>query len=151
MRIVTHAKKLAVVVAMLATSCDRTAHQFARSASALAIPASASVVSFEDQPSGLLGEDLFARAEFQLSAAELEPLVQQAHNLGYTFVDTSKEPAVDVAKRVGVGQSGLSQIAAQLRFGCKGLFRYRSEGPADYSVVVLDVTHRRIVVEVLIL
>jgi hypothetical protein len=117
----------------------------------LTIPSSARVVQFVDKPSGWIGEDLIARAEFDLSPTELEPLIDQAHALGYSFVDSSRESVIDVGRRLGVGQFALPELSVQLRLGCKGLFRYVSEGEGAYSLVVLDITHHRVVVEVEIL
>ena len=148
----TAGTRLACVVVSLAhLACARSPHALARQVSGLSIPSDATVLSFKDEASGLVGEDLFARAELEVTESSFASLVSQAQRSGYRPVVALKSQPLDPINEFGVSERGISEAAAEVSAESGSLFRYIRHSASAYSLVVLDAGRHRIVVQSVIL
>jgi len=133
----------------------RTPHRLARQVSSLEVPGRARVLSFRDEASGFLGQDLWVEVELALSPADFSRLRAEAIQEGWQAVVHSDPPDLavsrDSANQFGVSTTGASDAAAELPLGTSGLFRYERDTQSSYSLAVLDPARQRLLVRVLIL
>jgi len=139
------------MVSLAHLACARSPHALARQVSGLNIPFDATVLSFKDDASGLIGEELFARVELEVSESSFASLVSQAQRSGYRPVVATESQPLDLVSEFGVAERGISEAAAEASAHSGSLFRYIRHSASAYSLVVLDAGRHRIVVQSVIL
>lgn len=140
-----------LTLAMGTSACDRSPHAFAQEISGLAIPSAARVLSFTDEAVGIVGEDLLARVELQLTPSDFSALTEAARRLGYVPITERVLLGADPVNQFGISERGVGEAQAEVPQGSEGLFRYVRETPTSYTLVVLDSSQHRLVVQAVVL
>jgi len=109
------------------------------------------VLSFKDAASGLVGEDLFARVELEVTEPSFASLVSQAQRSGYRPVVALASQLLDPVNEFGVSERGIAEAGAEVSGESGSFFRYVRHSASAYSLVVLDAGRHRIVVQSVIL
>ena len=136
----------AVLAGLLCTSCSREPTSLASRFSGLDLPSSGEVLQFEDEASGLVGEDLFVRVVLRYENEDFSGLLVQAASRGYTRVPEG------VSYAEAVSRLSLPEVVWDLlRDVESGLVKYEAHSESSWSVAVLDRMKRTLTVEYVII